>query len=123
MWCSCEVTYLSLMWPGVGDLIPRLTNMWVKFVVSPCPFSRRFISKSSFLPHLKNQHFEIQIPTRMEVKKPLGGCVMCYLFVCLFPTILSGSNKKIMYFEPNFFLSLLTLGAKFTFIWKMIAFK
>ena len=29
---------------------------------------------------------------------------MCdVLFVCLFPTILSGSNKKIMYFEPNFF--------------------
>ena len=50
---------------------------------------------------------------------------MCdVLFVCLFPTILSGSNKKIMYFEPNFFfISLLTLGAKFTFIWKMIAFK
>lgn len=45
------------------------------------------------------------------------------LFVCLLPTILSGSNKKIMYFEPNFFLSLLISGAKFTFIWKMIAFK
>ena len=60
----------------------------------------------------------------MEVKEPLGGCVTTkLLFVSLFPTILSGSNNKIMYFEPNFFLSLLTLGAKFTFIWKMIAFK
>ena len=40
----------------------------------------------------------------MEVKEPLGGCVTTkLLFVSLFPTILSGSNNKIMYFEPNFF--------------------
>ena len=51
MWCSCEVTYLSLKC-GLG-LNPRLTNMWVKFFVSPCPCSRRFISTTSFLPHLK----------------------------------------------------------------------
>jgi len=71
----------------------------------------------------KNQHDEIQIPTRVEMKEWLGGCVTPkLLFVCSIPTILSGSNKKIMYFEPNF-LSLLTSGAKFTFIWKMIAFK
>ena len=86
-----------LMWPGVEH---QTHHMWVKFVVSPCPCSRRFISTTSFLPHLKKPTLW-NSNSNQERKEWLGGCVTTKLFSI--PTILSGSNKKIMYFEPNFF--------------------